>query len=81
MTATILRLVVNNPGDSEIEEARRVCHRLTAVDRDPATRSGTKLVAPGCILGCEPCFRACAVNRIKLNWWMAELSSLLEAQP
>ena len=76
MSAQIIRLVVDNRKPSEIDEARQRCQRLTHVDRDPATRSGQRLVAPGCAIGCATCFRACAVNRIKLRFWVQELERL-----
>lgn len=66
--------------ESELQEARRRARKLTEIDRDPATRTGVRLVSPGCALGCAPCFRACAVNRIKLSWWQNELASLSEAR-
>lgn len=67
--------------ETELQEAQRVVRKLTDVDRDPATRSGIRLVSPGCALGCTSCFRACAVNRIKLGWWAKELAALSEARP
>lgn len=64
-----------------LDEARRACRKLTDIDRDPATRSGTQLVAPGCALGCRTCFRTCAVNRIKLDLWTNELALLSGVRP
>lgn len=81
MATTVLRLVIDNPEETDLEEAQRVCRKFTDIDRDPATRTGTMLVAPGCNLGCTPCFRACAVNRNKLRWWLKELASLSETRP
>lgn len=81
MGATILRLVVDKPVETELQEAQRRAQQLMDVDRDPSTRSGIRLAAPGCLLGCANCFRACAVNRIKLDWWLKELASLSETRP
>lgn len=39
-------------------------------------RIGDRLFEAACGQGCFPCYRACAVARIKLRWWQAELDRL-----
>ena len=63
--------------ETELEEAQRHVGHLIAKDRSPEIRSGVQLMGPGCSAGCGTCFRSCAVNRIKLDWWRNELSSLV----
>lgn len=66
--------------ETELQQAKRMVRKFTEVDRDPASRTGIRLVSSGCALGCETCFRACAVNRIKLGWWQNELAFLSEVR-
>ena len=42
--------------------------------------TGVLLSAPACAAGCDPCYRSCALTRIKLSWWEREEERLLRGR-
>ena len=43
-------------------------------------RKETRLPEPACAMGCDPCFRRCALARIQIGWWEREEERLLRAR-
>lgn len=56
--------------DEAATHAQELRKRLRAPFR------GDRLVEPACERGCAVCYRACAVTRIKLDWWERELAAI-----